>query len=96
MSESILIDGFEFRILTPAEVRERAVAQWGEEKVAANERDVVARFGRNAPTDVYERVMGHTAARMIDGSRAETDPCQAGTVGCCIDHGEDRGGCQTW
>lgn len=30
--------------ITPAEVRRRAVEQWGEEKVAANEADVARRF----------------------------------------------------
>lgn len=27
--------------------------------------------------------------------RAETDPCQRGTVGCCVDHDGDEE-CETW
>lgn len=28
--------------------------------------------------------------------RDESEPCQAGTDGCAIDHGTDEGGCATW
>ena len=28
--------------------------------------------------------------------REESDPCQAGTVGCSIDHAVDNGGCEGW
>lgn len=28
--------------------------------------------------------------------REETDPCEAGTVGCSIDHNNDKGGCESW
>jgi hypothetical protein len=35
-------------------------------------------------------------SRVVAWSRAETDPCQAGTVGCCIDHELDQGDCETW
>lgn len=37
-----------------------------------------------------------TADRAIDWMRAETDACQAGTTGCCIDHGADHGSCESW
>jgi hypothetical protein len=28
--------------------------------------------------------------------RKETEACQAGTVGCSIDHDADHGSCETW
>lgn len=34
--------------------------------------------------------------RAIDHDRAETDTCQAGTPGCCIDHRADTGSCEGW
>lgn len=35
--------------------------------------------------------------RVIDWDRDESEPCQAGTPGCCIDHDSDKGGgCETW
>lgn len=37
---------------------------------------------------IVERVVAH--------GRAESDPCECGTPGCCIDHGADAGGCETW
>lgn len=38
-----------------------------------------------------------TLRRIVARDRAETDPCEAGTPGCCVDHGRDHGdGCDTW
>jgi len=40
--------------------------------------------------------------RIIATDRDETDACEAGTPGCCIDHtaerdaGTDRDSCETW
>jgi hypothetical protein len=35
--------------------------------------------------------------RRIAWDREETEPCEAGTPGCCIDHMQDKGeGCDTW
>lgn len=35
--------------------------------------------------------------RPIAVDRAETDPCEAGTPGCCVRHlPGDNGGCDTW
>ena len=34
-----------------------------------------------------------TAPRVFS-DRDETDTCEAGTAGCCIDHLADRGGCE--
>lgn len=35
--------------------------------------------------------------REVDWGRKETDPCQKGTVGCCVDHDKDRDDtCETW
>lgn len=36
------------------------------------------------------------SGRFVARSRRESDPCEVGTVGCCIDHSEDDGGCETW
>lgn len=36
------------------------------------------------------------AHRAIAVGRDETDPCEALTPGCCIDHNRDTGDCQTW
>lgn len=35
---------------------------------------------------------------MVDWDRKETDPCQRGTVGCCINHDKAVGDtdCETW
>lgn len=35
-------------------------------------------------------------ARTIATDRAEDEPCQTGTPGCCIDHSADDGSCETW
>ena len=35
------------------------------------------------------------AAPIVAVDRDPEDPCQAGTVGCCIDHRNDEG-CETW
>ena len=34
--------------------------------------------------------------RVVDWDRPETEACQAGTPGCCINHNEDDGGCECW
>lgn len=35
--------------------------------------------------------------RVIAWDREETEPCEAGTPGCAIDHTKDEGdGCETW
>jgi hypothetical protein len=41
----------------------------------------------------------HTVAgQRIAWEREETEPCQAGTAGCCVDHqpGDPETGCETW
>jgi hypothetical protein len=34
--------------------------------------------------------------RVVAMDRKESEPCQAGTPGCCINHDEDHGSCETW
>lgn len=41
--------------ITADEVRAEQVRLWGEDKVRANELDVLARFGKNAPADLQAR-----------------------------------------
>lgn len=41
--------------ITSAQVRAEQVRLWGEAKVAANEADVLRRFGKNAPADLRTR-----------------------------------------
>lgn len=42
------------------------------------------------------------SGRIVARNRRESDPCEAGTPGCCIDHmaeadaGVDRDSCDTW
>jgi hypothetical protein len=36
------------------------------------------------------------AVRVYADDRDESDTCQAGTAGCCIDHAADRGSCEGW
>lgn len=36
------------------------------------------------------------APRRVLWTRDEDAPCQAGTVGCSIDHTADAGSCETW
>jgi hypothetical protein len=36
------------------------------------------------------------AGRVVALDRDESESCQAGTPGCCIDHGQDEGTCETW
>lgn len=43
-TETLRLLGGTIERITPAEARRRAVARWGEEKVAANEADVARRF----------------------------------------------------
>lgn len=52
-------------------------------------------------TPDYFRIDG--AGRMIEQTpflvaddRPEHEPCQAGTVGCCVDHSGPEHGCETW
>jgi hypothetical protein len=35
------------------------------------------------------------AGRVI-ADREETEPCEANTPGCCIDHRHDHGSCESW
>lgn len=35
-------------------------------------------------------------AALVDWTRAETDSCQAGTPGCCINHMIAEHNCETW
>ncbi len=48
-----------------------------------------------AEADEVELRIG-LGGRHIAWGRPETDPCEAGTPGCSIDHNRDRGGCHTW
>lgn len=34
--------------------------------------------------------------RPVAAQRRETEPCQAGTPGCSVDHAQDDGECETW
>lgn len=34
--------------------------------------------------------------RVVATDRKESEPCQASTPGCCIDHNVDHGDCQGW
>lgn len=34
--------------------------------------------------------------RKYDLHKEESEPCLAGTVGCCIDHRDDQGSCETY
>lgn len=53
---------------------------------------------RNADGSLTElgRATSAPAERVIVADRDETDACEAGTPGCCIDHNADRGSCETW
>lgn len=45
--------------------------------------------------DILRRIDEPT--RVIAWHRKETEPCEANTPGCSIDHGRDTGeGCDTW
>lgn len=53
------------------------------------EKDADMRLIESRPVRDGERVVALT--------RAETDPCEAGTVGCCVDHAhDDNESCETW
>jgi hypothetical protein len=47
---------------------------------------------------VYPEELGcASTGRVIAAGREETEPCQAGTPGCSIDHTRDSGdGCEGW
>jgi hypothetical protein len=34
--------------------------------------------------------------RIYATNRPESEPCEAGTPGCCIDHNQDHGSCECW
>ena len=34
--------------------------------------------------------------RAYADDREETEPCEAGTPGCCINHNIDHGSCEGW
>lgn len=57
---------------------------------------------RDIPADPGEDGVMETNTnpeRRVAHGRPETDPCQAGTPGCCIDHvgpGDEDMGCDTW
>lgn len=38
----------------------------------------------------------HRALRNVATWRGEWEACEAGTVGCCIDHSDDHGTCEGW
>ena len=49
------------------------------------------------PNDPTVTTRDPLTGRMIAWGREETDPCEAGTPGCSIDHSVDEyDGCETW
>lgn len=61
------------------------VVRWDRDTVRVSDPALVAQYG-----DEW------TVERVYATDRAESDPCECGTVGCSIDHGRDDGGCATW
>jgi hypothetical protein len=64
-----------------------------------------AELTANAPAiaKILDSADAPPAARIIAADRAETDECQAGTPGCCIDHSAElrrsaveQSPCETW
>lgn len=56
-------------------------------------RDELAAVG--SPRPVHGRPSDRTRL-VVDESRSESAPCQAGTVGCCVDHDATDHGCEGW
>lgn len=62
----------------------------------ARTRSARARLDHVSRAGLVERPAASQRPRCYAAGRDESDPCQAGTPGCSIDHDSDRGGCATW
>lgn len=52
----------------------------------------------NSPQNDHSNCPSSTecVARVVAWDREESDTCQAGTPGCCINHNADHGSCEGW